>query len=222
MANLKLVTSKLSPFGHRVELSLIEKNIPYEKVNIDLSQKPDWFIKDSPLGKVPILYIDDKVLFESIAICEYLEDAYPEKPLHPQDNFQKAWNRAWMEYSNGLILSIFTMAFANEEENFKNHLDELNKKIDQIQKYLVTQPYFNGTQISLLDICFASAFAPILFIQSSFGVEIINEESPIFNYANTLVNSENFGKIIPDDYDKIFENLLNRKQSYLLKISTTL
>ena len=47
MSAIKLVTSKLSPFGHRVEMCLIEKKISYDKVDVDLSNKPDWFIKDS-------------------------------------------------------------------------------------------------------------------------------------------------------------------------------
>ena len=65
---IKFVTSKFSPYGHRVEMVLIEKNIPYEKVEVDFANKPDWFVKDSPLGKVPIIYVGDKVLFESIAM----------------------------------------------------------------------------------------------------------------------------------------------------------
>ena len=78
---IKLVTSKFSPYGHRVEMVLIEKNIPYEKQEIDLANKPDWFVKDSPLGKAPLLYVGKKVLFESIAICEYLEETFLEIPL---------------------------------------------------------------------------------------------------------------------------------------------
>ena len=74
MSAIKLVTSKLSPFGHRVEMCLIEKKISYEKVDVDLADKPDWFIQDSPLGKAPIIYGNGRPLFESIAICEYLEE----------------------------------------------------------------------------------------------------------------------------------------------------
>ena len=80
-AKIKLVTSKFSPYSHRVEMVLIEKNISYEKEVIDLQHRPEQFVKDSPLGKVPLLYADGKILFESIVICEYLEEAFPETPL---------------------------------------------------------------------------------------------------------------------------------------------
>jgi glutathione S-transferase len=63
---IKLVSSRFSPYVHRVEMVLIEKNIPYEKQEVDLSDRPEWFVKDAPLGKVPLLYVGDKTLFESI------------------------------------------------------------------------------------------------------------------------------------------------------------
>ena len=94
-AKIKLVTSKFSPYGHRVEMVLIEKNISYEKEVIDLQHRPEKFVKDSPLGKVPLLYADGKILFESIVICEYLEEIFPENPLHPKNPYDKAvlgWN----------------------------------------------------------------------------------------------------------------------------------
>ena len=107
MSAIKLVTSKLSPFGHRVEMCLIEKKISYEKVDVDLANKPDWFVQDSPLGKAPIIYGNGRPLFESIAICEYLEEAFPDIQLHSKDVYTRAWHRGWMEFSNGLISSIF-------------------------------------------------------------------------------------------------------------------
>ena len=103
MPKIKLITSTLSPYGQRVEIVLIEKNIPYEKQEIDLANKPDFLVKDSPISKVPLLYVDDKPLFESIAICEYLEEAFTQNPLHPKDLYMKAWHRGWMEFSNGIL-----------------------------------------------------------------------------------------------------------------------
>lgn len=73
MPKIKLITSKFSPYGHKVEMVLIAKNIPHEKEMVDLANRPEWFVKDAPLGKVPFIYVDDKIIFESSVICEYLE-----------------------------------------------------------------------------------------------------------------------------------------------------
>ena len=52
---LKLISHKLCPYVQRAVISLTEKGVPFERIDIDLDNKPDWFLKISPLGKVPVL-----------------------------------------------------------------------------------------------------------------------------------------------------------------------
>ena len=218
MSAIKLVTSKLSPFGHRVEMCLIEKKISYEKVDVNLADKPDWFIQDSPLGKAPIIYGNGRPLFESIAICEYLEDSFPDIPLHSKDTYTKAWHRGWMEFSNGLISSIFSVAFAQDKQALDEKLDETRKKIKNLEKYLTAEPFFRGGHFSLIDICFATAFTPAMVIRANFGVEIFEEDSRTDKYIQKLIERESFDKVIPDDYDDVLKDFLERKNSHLLKL----
>ena len=218
MSAIKLVTSKLSPFGHRVEMCLIEKKISYEKVDVDLANKPDWFIQDSPLGKAPIIYGNGRPLFESIAICEYLEEAFPDIQLHSKDVYTRAWHRGWMEFSNGLISSIFGIAFATDQKTLDEKLDEARKKIKNLEKYLTAEPFFGGGHFSLIDVCFATAFTPAMVIRANYGVEIFDEESRTDKYIQKLIERESFDKVIPDDYDDVLEDFLARKNSHLLKL----
>ena len=77
-ARLKLISHKLCPYVQRAVIALTEKGVPFERIDIDLGNKPDWFLKISPLGKVPVLRVEtvdgEAVLFESNVICEYIED----------------------------------------------------------------------------------------------------------------------------------------------------
>src|SRR5216117_4076549 len=77
-AKLTLISHKLCPYVQRAVIALNEKGVAFERVDIDLANKPDWFLKISPLGKVPVLVVrseDSEVaLFESNVICEYIED----------------------------------------------------------------------------------------------------------------------------------------------------
>ena len=218
MSAIKLVTSKLSPFGHRVEMCLIEKKISYEKVDVDLSDKPDWFIQDSPLGKAPIIYGNGRPLFESIAICEYLEETFHDNPLHSKDAYTRGWHRGWMEFSNGLISTIFGIAFALDQKALDEKLEEARKKIANLEKYLTSEPFFGGQQFSLIDVCFATAFTPAMVIRANYGVEIFDEGSRTDKYIQNLIERESFDKVIPDDYDKVLEDFLQRKNSHLLKL----
>ena len=73
--------------------------MPFERIDIDLANKPDWFLKISPLGKTPVLVVGDKAIFESAVILEYLEETQP-KPLHPADPLDRAEHRAWIEFGS--------------------------------------------------------------------------------------------------------------------------
>jgi len=73
----------LSPFCRKVRLSLAEK-----KIEVGLVEERYWdqdadFLRRNPAGKVPVLKLDGHTMSESAAICEYIEEAYPEPSLMP-------------------------------------------------------------------------------------------------------------------------------------------
>ena len=92
---MKVISFKICPFVQRVTALLEAKQIPYDIEFISLSDKPQWFLDLSPNGQVPVLITDSgQALFESDAIVEYLEEAFP--PLQDAVSLeQKAVNRAW-------------------------------------------------------------------------------------------------------------------------------
>ena len=83
-ARLKLISHKLCPYVQRAVIALTEKGVAFERIDIDLANKPDWFLAFSPLGKTPVLQVGDVAIFESAVILEYLEETQP-TPLHPAD-----------------------------------------------------------------------------------------------------------------------------------------
>lgn len=100
MPTLTLVSHPLCPFVQRAAIALLEKQVPFERIDVDLQNKPDWFMTLSPTGKVPVLQIQEddgtsQVLFESMAICEYVHETQPGPSLYPADPFARAQHRAW-------------------------------------------------------------------------------------------------------------------------------
>ena len=84
---LHLVSHHLCPYVQRAVIVAFEKGVVLERTSIDLAAKPDWFLVLSPTGKVPLLRVSDDigahhVLFESAAICEYLDETVA-SPLLP-------------------------------------------------------------------------------------------------------------------------------------------
>src|SRR5262245_30530131 len=87
---MKLCGFHLSNYHNKVRIALLEKGVAFEEESVSPSQKDEWLMR-SPMGKVPILELDGgRRLAESEVILEYLEDAYPQKPLLPKDPFARA------------------------------------------------------------------------------------------------------------------------------------
>jgi glutathione S-transferase len=117
-ARLKLISHKLCPYVQRAVIALTEKGVGYERIDIDLANKPDWFLALSPLGKTPVLQVGDSAIFESAVILEYLEETEP-KPLHPADPLVRAEHRGWIEFGSSVLNDIAGFYAAPDEATFK-------------------------------------------------------------------------------------------------------
>ncbi len=81
---IKLYGLRMSNYTSMAKALLIEKGAAYEEVKHPPSQKED-FLEKSPMGKMPAIEVDGTFISESLAIAQYLEQAYPDKPLMPSD-----------------------------------------------------------------------------------------------------------------------------------------
>src|ERR1700760_1012382 len=113
-AKLRLISHKLCPYVQRAVIALSEKGVPFERIDVDLANKPEWFLAISPLGKTPVLQVGDTAIFESAVILEYLEEARP-KPLHPSDPLRRAEHRAWIEFASAVLDDIAAFYTAKDE-----------------------------------------------------------------------------------------------------------
>jgi glutathione S-transferase len=93
---VELISIPGCPFVQRTAVLLYEKQVPFEVQEIDPRNKPEWFLKISPFGRVPVLVVDGTPIFESSAIIEYLEETHPEPPLYPKDPILRARDRGWL------------------------------------------------------------------------------------------------------------------------------
>jgi len=161
MPKFKLISLPLCPYVQRAAILLAEKGVPFERVNIDLANKPDWFLKLSPLGKVPVLVVEqdgrEEVLFESAVIAEYLGETCPPQ-LHPADPLQKARNRAWIEFASATLADIYGYYTATEEATFRERRDAIEAKFARLEAQLGGGPFFAGGRFSLVDAAYAPAF----------------------------------------------------------------
>lgn len=154
---LTLVSFDLCPYVQRAAIVLREKSVPHERIDIDLSNKPDWFTAISPLGKVPLLKVGEEVLFESAVIAEYLEETHV-PALHPVDSLEKARHRAWIEFGSTILGDIWVVETTKDAAGFNAKLVLLKEKFARLETILGVGPFFAGSGFSLVDAAFAPVF----------------------------------------------------------------
>lgn len=96
---MELYTYFRSSAAYRVRIALQLKGLDYKSVPIHLvrhggEQLSQDYLALNPVGLVPVLRENQKLLTQSLAIIEYLEEKYPENAILPQDLHHRAWVRS--------------------------------------------------------------------------------------------------------------------------------
>ncbi|MFZ6746127.1 glutathione S-transferase family protein [Undibacterium sp. JH2W] len=157
MSKYILISHPLCPYVQRAAISLIEKDLAFERVDIDLANKPDWFLQISPLGKTPVLVVDGKAVFESAVICEYLDETTPSK-MHPEEALERAMHRSWIEFASATLNSIAGFYNATDERALAIKVAELQGRFSILESHLGAGPYFAGDHFCMVDAAFAPVF----------------------------------------------------------------
>jgi glutathione S-transferase len=160
----QLVSFNLCPYVQRSHIVLIEKNVPYKILYIDLRNKPEWFLTMSPTGKVPVVQTPEGVnLFESAVINEYLDEVH-EPHLLPTEPLAKAQDRMWRDFMADLYGPTFMLQFTRDDENAQQQLETLRSKLPGFEAE-IAGPYFRGDRFSMVDVVAAPALMRLTWVE---------------------------------------------------------
>lgn len=156
---LRLCGFHISNYFNKTRIAMMEKGLEFElDPNRRPSQAPE-FLERSPMGKVPFLETDDAVLSESQVICEYLEDAYPEKPLYPRDPLERARVRELITHMELHIELVARRLYGDvffkrpvSAETREEVKKQLTKGVRALQARARFAPYLAGSQLTLADV----------------------------------------------------------------------
>lgn len=113
----------------------------------------------NPKGLVPAIEYHGKALYESLVLCEFLEDAYPEHKPHllPDDPYDRAFSRIWIDHiSKNFLPAFFRLLQSQPEEKEKQ--DEARKDLYRALGTLAAKrkgPYFLGEEFGIVDVAIA-------------------------------------------------------------------
>ncbi|HYF59322.1 MAG TPA: glutathione S-transferase family protein [Burkholderiaceae bacterium] len=153
---LVLVSHALCPYVQRAAIVLGEKAAAFERRDVDLAAKPDWFLAISPLGRTPVLRVGDASIFESAVICEYLDETIGPR-LHPADPLRRATHRAWMQFGSEVLDAIGAFYSARDDDALDAAARRLRERFERVEAALGDGDWFDG-DFGMVDAVFGPVF----------------------------------------------------------------
>jgi glutathione S-transferase len=216
---LKLCGFHISNYHNKIRIALLEKGVPFEEdAGCSPSQKDD-FLARSPLGKVPFLELDGgRRLAESEVIAEYLEEAYPQKPLLPRDPFERAKVRELVKFmelhlelvARRLYPQVFFGRGPASAETLKAVEKDLAKGVRAFKTAVKFDPYITGKDLTIAD-CAAFVHLPLVSLATKHGLgrDVLEDIPQVKPYLKMLGERPAFQKV--NDDRKLAQAALTRK-----------
>lgn len=212
---LELVSFKVCPFVQRSTIALNEKQVDYKLTHIEPGEEPDWFKAISPLGKVPVLLVDGKPVFESAVIMEYLDETKTPK-LHPDDPLQKAVHRSWVEFCSDLMGAQYMMVNSKDQAQYEQHLARLRTGLGRVAEVLADEePFFAGSQFSLVDSAYAPLFMRMEIIERVFGIDC-GKNARVQAWQDGLLAKESVKTSVVEDFEEVYMKFVKKADGYLV------
>lgn len=213
-APLVLVSHALCPYVQRAAIVLAEKGVPFERREVDLANKPGWFLNVSPLGKTPVLLVGDEPIFESAVICEYLEETTLPR-LHPANPLQRARHRSWMEFGSALLNSIAAFYNAADESALLARAAEIRTRLAQAEAALGDGPYFKGESFSLVDAVFGPVFRYFDVFDAIADFGFWDGRPKLQRWRRELATRRSVAEAVRPDYPERLRGFLSARRSAL-------
>lgn len=212
--DITLVSHHLCPYAQRAAISLREKGAAFERIDVNLADKPDWFVARSPLGKVPMLMIGSHTIFESAVILEFLEETLPH-PLHPGTPLERARHRSWIEFGSALLNKIANLYNAGDRDAFNSARDDIAVKWQRVEAQLGDGPWFSGSNFSLVDASFAPIFRYFDTLEETAEFNFFADAPKVSAWRHRLAARPSVHHAVAPDYPQRLTEFLSARGSHL-------
>lgn len=219
-STLTLISHPLCPFVQRAAIVLLEKQVPFERINVDLSAKPAWFLALSPTGKVPMLKIQqpggvEDILFESMVICEYLEETQSGPHLYPDDPLARGKHRAWIEFGSATLGDVWGYLNAKDHATADAKAAGFKEKLTRLEDVLGGGPYFAGETFGMVDAVFAPIFRYFDVLAPDIGAPFFEGFAQVNAWRKKLAARSSVISAASGDYGALLQVHLQRQNALL-------
>lgn len=150
---LVLYDAARCPFCARTRITLAEKRVEYETVEVDLADRPAWLYEKNAAGKVPVLEERSAdggwLLPESAVIGEYLQERFPDPPLWPADAAERAAGRLLVHRFDDFSKPYYALRRGEERAGGR-----FAAELARLDSLLSARPWLSGGAFGLADIAY--------------------------------------------------------------------
>lgn len=217
MNKFNLIGLNFCPFIQPIIITLIEKGVKYNITYIQLGDKSDWLHKLSPNGITPFLTFNDRVLFESFIINDFI-DEITAGSLYPEDSFLKAKNRVWIKYSYDVLERIYELKTAKKLSSFKAAREKLIGNLQSLEEVISDTTYFNGEQFCLVDGAYAPVFRNITMLDKHFASGILDALPDLKRWSDNILCRDSVKASVVNDFEQVTLNRIAASDSVLSRV----
>lgn len=216
MTALTLISHPLCPFVQRAAIVLLEKGVAFDRIDVDLSAKPDWFLALSPTGKVPVLKVrqanaQDAILFESVVICEYLNETQGGAPMYPHDALRRARQRAWIEFASETFAEAWQFLHARDSATAAAKRAAFRERLGKLESAMDIGPFFAGAAFGMVDAIYAPLFRYFDIIDAAVAQPIFDGLPRISAWRTALAGRRSVRDAVVADYASRFLKHLHQQ-----------
>jgi len=211
---LTLVSHALCPYVQRAAIVLMEKGTAFERRDVDLKNKPPWFLALSPLGKTPVLQVDEDAIFESAVICEYLDETH-EPRLHPEAALERARHRSWIEFGSAVLNAIGAFYNAPDAPALAARAQDIRARFEQVEQALGAGPYFAGDRFSIVDAAFGPVFRYFDVFDEIADFGCLRDLPKVTAWRRQLAGRDSVRRAVRPEYPTLLAQFIRERGSEL-------
>ena len=204
----ELISHALCPYVHRAAAMLREKHVAYDARIVDLQHKPDWFLKLSPRGKVPVLVTEGESIFESLVILEYLDEITAPRLL-PEAPLARAKQRMWCALADDIVAVHYKIAVA-ETPAARTAAIEAARGVLRRFEDVVVGPFFTGANIGLVDFAAGPGLVRIEMINAELGLDLYAGLPKLAAWSRAISSRPVFRDSVVPDFAAKFHAMIKR------------
>lgn len=187
----------LCTYGQAAQIILKHKGIEFLIDSVDANERADWLADASPICRLPVLKAENRFIFGTFAICEYIDEAYPHS-IQPKKALDKAINRSWMEFSVLVRNSIRQLVREKNRQELDVTLSALSYQVGQLNGAINRKPFFNGDKFSVLDAIYAPLLFRLSMMKTHFNVDLLDGNEKIAQWLTELMGVEDVNSTLND------------------------